>query len=236
MSARRGLAAALALGGVLILAGCGTVGRTPEGNLSTGKQLFTENCGSCHRLEDAGTRGTIGPDLDEAFAYARQDDPQQGFDESTIRDVIRGQIAYAVENPATDAPGMPRDLVKGADADAVAAYVAAVAGVPAKARPQVGGGGTAAEGGAPAAGGGATGPGTDGKAIFASAGCGGCHVLAAAKSSGTVGPNLDESQPSLDLAIDRVTNGKGAMPAFKGRLTDAQIRAVATFVSENAAK
>ena len=70
-----------------------------------------------------------------------------------------------------------------------------------------------------------------GKAIFASAGCGGCHTLRDAGSGGTVGPNLDEARPSEALAIDRVSNGMGAMPAFKGRLTDAQIRAVATYVA-----
>jgi cytochrome c553 len=73
-----------------------------------------------------------------------------------------------------------------------------------------------------------------GEAVFASAGCGGCHTLAAAGSGGTVGPNLDEAKPSLELAIDRVTNGRGGMPSFKGQLSEEQIRAVATFVAENA--
>jgi mono/diheme cytochrome c family protein len=77
---------------------------------------------------------------------------------------------------------------------------------------------------------------TDGKAIFESAGCSGCHTLAAAGSSGTVGPNLDDAKPSKELAIDRVTNGQGGMPSFKGQLSEAQIEAVATFVSENAGK
>ena len=232
------LAAVIAAGGSLLLVGCGTVGRAEEGNLSSGKQLFTENCGSCHVLEDAGTQGKIGPNLDDAFAVVRDEDQHQGFDESTIRDVVRGQIAYAVENPATDAPGMPRDLVKGRDADAVASYVAAVAGVPENVRPQVGGGAPTAGGGAGAGagGGGSAGGGTDGKAVFASAGCGSCHALAAAEAKGAVGPNLDESQPSVELAIDRVTNGKGGMPAFKDQLSKQQIQAVATFVSENAAE
>jgi cytochrome c553 len=73
----------------------------------------------------------------------------------------------------------------------------------------------------------------EGKQIFASAGCGSCHVLKAAGSSGTVGPNLDESKPSLDLTVERVTNGKPPMPAFKGQLSDAQIQAVAQFVSSS---
>lgn len=218
----------LALGIALLAAGCGTVGRTTEGNLSTGKQLFTENCGSCHTLADAGTQGMIGPNLDDAFAAARSDDPHQGFDESTIREVVRGQIAYPVVDPVTDAPGMPKDIVEGTEAEAVASYVAAVAGVPASDRPQVGGG-------TPASGTGGGG-GTDGEAIFASAGCGSCHTLEAAESSGEIGPNLDDSQPSVELAVDRVTNGKGTMPAFKDQLSKEQIQAVARWVSENAAK
>jgi mono/diheme cytochrome c family protein len=216
-----------------VAGGCGTVGSVDEeaADLSRGKELFIQgaegkqSCGSCHTLADAGTKGTIGPDLDEAFAYARSDSEEQGFDESTIRDVVRGQIAYPVEDPPTGEPGMPADLVTGDDADSVAAYVASVAGLPVQ-----GGGGEAAGGGADA-------DATDGRTIFTStAGCGSCHTLAAAGTSGTVGPNLDESKPSLELAVDRVTNGRGAMPAFKDQLTEEQIQAVAKYVADNAGK
>ncbi len=79
MTGRRGFAAALALGGILLLGGCGTVGRTEEGNLSSGKQLFVENCGSCHTLADAGTQSQIGPDLGESL---------RGKDTNYIRDGI----------------------------------------------------------------------------------------------------------------------------------------------------
>jgi len=76
-----------------------------------------------------------------------------------------------------------------------------------------------------------------GREVFLGAsGCGTCHTLADAGTSGTVGPNLDEAKPSKELAIDRVTNGRGGMPSFKGQLSDAQIEAVATFVAENAGK
>ena len=81
----------------------------------------------------------------------------------------------------------------------------------------------------PAGGGGEAG----GEAIFASS-CASCHTLAAAGSNGTIGPNLDEAKPARELAIDRVTNGKGAMPSFKGQLSEEQIQAVATFVAEQA--
>jgi mono/diheme cytochrome c family protein len=103
------------------LTGCGAVGHedldVQAAHSSAAKQAFTSNCGGCHVLSDAGTQGTTGPNLDDAFACAEQ----QGFAQSTIRDVIRGQIDYA-------SPPMPRGLVKGEQADAVADYVATVAG------------------------------------------------------------------------------------------------------------
>jgi cytochrome c553 len=78
-----------------------------------------------------------------------------------------------------------------------------------------------------------TGDATAGKAVFASGGCGGCHTLKAAGATGTVGPNLDDSKPSEALVVDRVTNGAGAMPPFKGQLSDTQIQDVAAFVSSS---
>lgn len=70
-----------------------------------------------------------------------------------------------------------------------------------------------------------------GKVVFTSVGgCGGCHTLADAGTKGNVGPVLDEAKPSLALAIQRITKGQGAMPPFKGRLTDKQIADVAAYV------
>jgi mono/diheme cytochrome c family protein len=69
-----------------------------------------------------------------------------------------------------------------------------------------------------------------GSEIFASAGCGGCHTLADAGTTGTVGPNLDDSQPPHELVVDRVTNGQGVMPPFAGQLSDAEIQDVAAYV------
>jgi cytochrome c6 len=82
-------------------------------------------------------------------------------------------------------------------------------------------------------GGGNTGSAAAGKAIFTSAGCASCHTLKAAGAHGTVGPNLDERRPSADKVVERVTEGKGVMPSFKGQLTDAQIQSVAAFVSSS---
>ena len=75
-----------------------------------------------------------------------------------------------------------------------------------------------------------------GAAIFKSAGCGGCHTLAAAGAHGTVGPNLDTARPPAALVVDRVSRGKGGMPSFAGQLSNAQIRAVAAFVAGATAK
>ena len=136
LAAASGLAAA-----ALLAAGCGT-GGISKGKADTahGKQLFQERCGSCHTLADAGTQGKIGPNLDDAFSGPRR----EGFKESTIRNVVHGQVKYAIENPAgfvkgpnggeLPAPGMPRNLVTGDDAQDVAAYVASVAGVSAARR------------------------------------------------------------------------------------------------------
>jgi cbb3-type cytochrome c oxidase subunit III len=124
----------------------------------------------------------------------------------TIEQVVRDQIELAI-------PPMPKNLVTGQDADDVAAYVASVAGT----------GITAAKNS------------TNGKDIF-TANCGSCHTLADAGTSGTVGPNLDQLMPSFEIAQHQVINGGGAMPAFKGTLTPAQITAVAKYVSSVAGK
>ena len=74
---------------------------------------------------------------------------------------------------------------------------------------------------------------SNGAKVFASAGCGGCHTLEAAGSSGTVGPNLDQAQPDPSLVIERVTNGQGAMPSFADSLSEQEIADVAAYVSES---
>jgi mono/diheme cytochrome c family protein len=238
---RRVAAGALIALAALAAAGCGSVGYLGEGgNKTNGKALFISACGSCHVLADAGTTGTIGPDLDAGFLQFRRDAEGENPSaediadvEATVRQVVRGQIAYPVENPASGAPGMPADIVTGEDADDVATYVASVAGTgkpPAPAPPEpapepapepspepeppAGGGGDAAAG----------------KEIFL-ANCGSCHTLADAGTSGTVGPNLDESQPDEALVTELVTNGRGGMPSFKGSLSEEDIANVAAYVS-----
>ena len=221
----RGLVGACAvLIAALAATGCGSGGLTSGGDAVRGKELFTGEgqCGSCHTLADAGTKGVIGPNLDDAFRQSRID----GLGDATIRAVVRDQISYPIESPNTGAPGMPADLVTGDDADAVAAYVASVAGLPVRGGAEAGGGTTT---GGTTTGGGA-GEAPNGEAIFAEAGCGGCHTLEAAGTSGNVGPNLDDAKPPKELVIERVTNGQGAMPPFKDSLSPEEIEAVADYV------
>jgi cytochrome c6 len=74
---------------------------------------------------------------------------------------------------------------------------------------------------------------TKGKAVFASAGCGGCHTLKAAGATGTAGPNLDQLQPDYRAVTAQVTNGGAAMPKFGGQLSTQQIADVAAFVVDS---
>jgi cbb3-type cytochrome c oxidase subunit III len=198
----RPAAALLALVAALLAAGCGTGGIAKGGDRDRGKELFLSKCGGCHTLAEAGTNGNQGPNLDDAFGPSRR----QGFKEITIEQVVRQQIDLASGT-------MPAHLVTGADADAVAAYVAAVAGKPVADGAQA----------------------TSGKDIFL-ANCGSCHTLADAGTNGGVGPNLDELKASLATIQRQVENGGGAMPAFKGTLTQAQIEAVAKYVASVAGK
>jgi mono/diheme cytochrome c family protein len=69
-----------------------------------------------------------------------------------------------------------------------------------------------------------------GKTIFKTGPCAGCHTLADAGTTGTVGPNLDQAKPPLSLVVNRVVNGAGAMPSFKGQFSDKQIADVAAYV------
>ncbi|MCD6726740.1 MAG: urate hydroxylase PuuD [Solirubrobacteraceae bacterium] len=77
---------------------------------------------------------------------------------------------------------------------------------------------------------------TAGRAVFAKAGCGSCHTLTAAGAAGTAGPSLDQAKPSAALVSDRVTQGVGTMPSFSGKLSAAEIKEVATYVSTVAGK
>src|ERR687891_1568013 len=82
-------------------------------------------------------------------------------------------------------------------------------------------------------GGGTEGNAEAGAQLFADNGCGTCHTLDAAGTTGTTGPNLDEVQPSFEAAVEQITNGGGVMPAFGDSLSDQQIRDLAAYVVES---
>jgi cbb3-type cytochrome c oxidase subunit III len=214
----------LAVAVVIVAAACGTGGRVAGGDISHGKQVFTKSCASCHTLSAAGASGVIGPNLDNAFSADRA----QSFKESTIQQIVADQIRVPLQGvdtpngPVTPngATIMPANLVKGKDLLDVSAFVARCAGNSADVACSGGGKITA----------------TDGKTIFLTAGCTSCHTLKDAGSTGTVGPNLDQKKPPESLVVQRVTNGRGAMPSFKDKLSAAQITAVAKYVSSVAGK
>jgi mono/diheme cytochrome c family protein len=206
--------AALIAGGAM--AGCDL---QEDADLERGRQLFQTNCGTCHTLAEAGTAATIGPDLDSSFFAARK----VGMDQDTIEGVVQLQIAHPREinpdNPRYDQTFMPADLVTGRDAEAVAAYVASVAGVPGIEPPPLG---TAQE-------------------VFTES-CGGCHTLEAAGTAGTTGPNLDEvlqgqNAENLRTSITdpeaSITPGfpAGVMPAFdETRLPEPNLNALIQYL------
>ena len=104
-----------------MLAGCGSDVKGDHADLVNGKVLFVQRCGACHTLARAGTRGTVGPDLDDAFSQSIS----EGFKRSVINGVVKEQILY----PSVSGK-MPAKLVTGQDAVDIAAYVAASAAKP----------------------------------------------------------------------------------------------------------
>jgi plastocyanin len=112
----------LAAGAVAVaaLAGCSAKGGD-NADVVAGKKLFVQKCGSCHVLSHAGTKGTTGPNLDDAFAES----VREGFGASAVRGMVRQQIALARKGGI-----MPQNLVKGGQAQDVAAYVAQVVSRP----------------------------------------------------------------------------------------------------------
>jgi mono/diheme cytochrome c family protein len=209
------------LAAVVVISGCGTT----NADIARGRVLFTKDCGTCHVLAQAGTSGTTGPDLDEAFAAARE---AGGFDAATVEGIVKAQVESPRPGNGNPMATMPPHIVEGTDLDDVAAYVGKYAGVPGAAPPEV-------EGGA-------------GAQVFANNGCGGCHTLAAANAGGTTGPDLDEvlpGQPESEIEesiVDPnavITKGYPAnvMPDnFKEAIPPEEIKELVEYLSESAGK
>lgn len=161
-----------------------------------------------------------------------------------VLQTLRGKAGVATfDERGIPEPAPPRDWTLPVAEGALVltalslAFVFAVGGYIVGRERGTGGGATTVT--APAAGGAgsAAGDPAKGKAVFASAGCGGCHALAAAGTSGNVGPSLDgNASLSQDLVVARVTNGKGAMPKFDDQLSGQQIRDIAAYVVQSATR
>lgn len=159
-----GTLCALALGGCTL--------KHPTANLVHGKVLFVQKCGACHTLSHAGTTGGVGPNLDDAFLQDRADG-----EKSTS---IQGLVSYWIQYPNTQGL-MPAKLYSGQNAQDVAAYVARVAAIPGQDTGALAQAVQQQVAVTPA----------QGKTIFTGiGGCGGCHVLADAGTTGQTGPNL----------------------------------------------
>ena len=210
----RGLLGLLAL---LALAGCGTGGFAETDSSANGQQLFEQKCGGCHALQDAGTRGATGPNLDDAFAAPRE----EGFGEESIREVVLGQMRFPTPPMPDDAELFPSpEFTKDErdDAlDAIATYVASVAP-----RPRAAAGTT--DGGAAGV--------SDPRELF-DANCASCHTFTAANATGNIGPNLDRTQMDLGGIERQIRRGGNGMPPFEGTLSDKQIAALAKFIADN---
>jgi cytochrome c2 len=162
---------------VAVMSGCGTGGPAEGGDANQGKKLFqtTGQCGGCHTMKDAGSRGQIGPNLDEAFHQSRI----EGYEESAIKNVVLDQIRF----PTTDS-GMPANLVTGDDAVNVAAYVAKCAGAdPKDEQDKLACPGIVAKPG--------------GEGLYSSLGCQGCHSIDGSASSGPTFKGLFNSMVTL---------------------------------------
>jgi mono/diheme cytochrome c family protein len=206
----------------LALSACEVVDRGD--NVVNGKALFIERCGACHALARAGTGGTIGPDLDAAFRRARAD----GLGADTIAGVVEKQILHPRRGSR-----MPAKLVTGDGAEDVAAYVAEVAAVPGRDSGRLADVGQR-RGGPP------------GRRIFVQAGCGSCHRLADAATSGTSGPDLDETlngrskgfirESIVDpAAVAAEGFSSDVMPAdFGRRLSNRELDALVEYLADTA--
>ena len=201
----------------VVSSGCGTT----TADTARGRVLFKQKCGECHTLAQAGTTAQVGPNLDDAFASARE----AGEESETIEGVVKAQVEYPRPNNGNTAVSMPSDIVSGQDLDDVAAYVGEWAGVPGAAPPKV--------------------PGGPGAQVFANNGCGTCHTLKAANSGGVTGPNLDEVLPGQSEAMieESVLNpnakiAKGypsnVMPQnFEQLLTPKEVEDLVKYLSES---
>jgi mono/diheme cytochrome c family protein len=217
-------------------------------NIANGAKLFASHCSGCHTMDMAGAQGGATKVHDRE----RADGPN-----FNVRRETTDSVLYAIRNGGFSGAIMPENIVVGKQANDVAAFLAKYAGGERKGNditpasqpaagnttstqqdttstqqdttstPEAGTTSTSTGGTQQAA--------AQGKQIFTQ-NCAGCHTLKDAAASGKVGPNLDDLKPDEPTTERQVTNGGGPMPAFKGQLKPAEIKAVAQYVASVAGK
>ncbi|MEI7625269.1 MAG: c-type cytochrome [Actinomycetota bacterium] len=95
------------------------LGSNPTAQDKLGAQLFSERCSGCHTLRAAGAEGSATKINDRE----RTDGPN--FNQ---RKETNLQVLYALANGGYSGAIMPQNIVVGADAKAVAAFVAKYSG------------------------------------------------------------------------------------------------------------
>jgi len=212
------LVIALAAVSALAVSACGTqkiqvASGTP---MHGGAVLFQERCAGCHSLATAGSNGSAS-NISKAL---RNNGPN-----FNVRKESYERVLYAIQNGGFSGAIMPQNIVTGAEAKLVAAFLAKYAGADVRtpASPSQMMGGAAAAKPVPA-------PKQDlaalGASVFTSNGCGGCHQLSAAGANGQIGPSLNKigSDPAAMIrqsiinpnAVITAGYAKGIMPPTYG--------------------
>jgi mono/diheme cytochrome c family protein len=247
------ISSVLALG--LGVSACGSQGieqnvLRDQASVARGAKLFADRCSGCHTMKVVGAEGGATQIHDRE----RVDGPNFDVRRETVDSVL-----YAIRNGGFSGAIMPENIVVGKDADDVAAFLAKYAGGPRQGKDitpqsqqQAGGTDTGSQTTSTGDTTGTTSTGEQttpadttqvggtqasakGKQVFTQ-NCAGCHTLKDANANGQIGPNLDDVKPDAQTTQRQVENGGGSMPAFKGRIPDSDIQAVAAYVASVAGK
>jgi mono/diheme cytochrome c family protein len=261
---RRVLAAASIIAVGLIATACGSEGisknvLSDKPNVAQGSKLFANRCSGCHTLDVAGAQGgatrvkdrerTDGPNFNvrketvDSVLYAVRNGgfsgaimPENIVVGNDANDVAAFLSKYAGRQSKSDVtpavPAPPSQTATGTTSTP-SAGTTSTPSAGTTSTPSTGTASTPA--GTTSTGGGTQQAAAQGKQIFTQ-NCAGCHTLKNANANGQVGPNLDNLKPDAATVQRQVTNGGGAMPAFKGQLSDAEIKAVAQYVASVAGK
>jgi cytochrome c551 len=232
---------------------------TDNPNIARGANLFAARCAGCHTMDVVGAQGGATQIKDRERVDGPNFNVRRETKDSVLYAIRNGGFSGAImpENIAVgnDANDIAAFLAKYAGQDrkpdVTPQQPAGGGGVNAggtsapttstqqttstpeagtTSTPEAGTTSTPEAGTTSTGGGGTQQAAAEGKQVFTQS-CGGCHTLKDANTTGTVGPNLDDLKPDEATVARQVTNGGGPMPAFKGQLTDAQIKAVAQYVS-----